>query len=104
MGHLRRGTPSAGLDIVTDTLPLHHFIQGEIMKAAIRLDKLIPSEPLQPSREKMDVSKIKFRHLNHQLRSQSIDMMEKECRGNDLFITFGNEPHAPFSTISGLNK
>ena len=37
LGHFRKGTPSAGLDVITDTLPLHLQIQTEMMKTVVRL-------------------------------------------------------------------
>jgi hypothetical protein len=36
MGHFRRGTPNHGLFAITGVIPLHLFIQGEIIKANLR--------------------------------------------------------------------
>ena len=38
MGNFRKGTPSAGLDIITGTIPLDLYIKEEIMNARIRQD------------------------------------------------------------------
>ena len=41
-GHLRKGTPTTGLNVVLDILPIDLYITGEIAKTRIRLRHRLP--------------------------------------------------------------
>ena len=43
-GHLRKGTPTTGLNVVLDALPTDLFIAGEIAKTRIRLRHRLPRD------------------------------------------------------------
>jgi ribonuclease HI len=41
MGNYRKGTPSAGLDVITGTIPIHLKIESLMLSSAIRLDNKV---------------------------------------------------------------
>ena len=41
LGHFRKGTPTEGLNIITNTTPIELFVESEILKANARLGKKV---------------------------------------------------------------
>ena len=54
--------------------------------------------------DEIDITKVKFHHLNSNRREQSMDLVEKETSKHKSFIHFGQEPHCKLNIPTGLNK